>query len=236
MKICIAIGEISYRIDCGLLQDTAKFAPYLCADTAQCVELTVTEEDVLRERVRSGENLLDPIQSAILRKIAQHSLMHNRLLMHGACIAYGGKGYIFVAPSGTGKTTHVKLWQRMLGERAAIVNGDKPILSLGEEILAFGTPWNGKENLGSPGAVPLAAIAELRQAEENSISPMKKADAFSCLYRQSYMLGADAELQSRIIAVVRTLIDRIPVYQLRCNMEEAAFTCAFETLTGERRT
>ena len=55
---------------------------------------------------------------------------HHRFLMHGAAIAFDGAAYLFTAPSGTGKTTHVRLWRQYLGSRVTVVNGDKPFLSL----------------------------------------------------------------------------------------------------------
>ena len=61
-----------------------------------------------------------------LRKIADRMPLKNRFLMHGAVLSWKGNGLMFTAPSGTGKSTHIDLWKRYLGEEVEIINGDKP--------------------------------------------------------------------------------------------------------------
>ena len=77
---------------------------------------------------------------------------HHRFLMHGAAVAFDGAAYLFTAPSGTGKTTHVRLWRQYLGSRVTVVNGDKPFLSLEPDgtVRVWGSPWAGKERWQSP--------------------------------------------------------------------------------------
>ena len=113
--------------------------------------ITVTPEDIQRER-RTGEyeqnsdNYIEIIMA--LLKLADELPDRNRFLMHGAVVSWKQEGYIFTAPSGTGKTTHVRLWKEHLGPDVEIINGDKPVLEVGEdEIIAYGTPWAGKERL-----------------------------------------------------------------------------------------
>ena len=64
----------------------------------------------------------------VYRAICQKMLDYGGFLLHAAVIEVDGRAYAFSAPSGTGKSTHIKLWRRVLGERVQIVNGDKPIL------------------------------------------------------------------------------------------------------------
>ena len=85
---------------------------------------------------------------AVYRKIAVEMLGHDTFLLHGAVIAVNDKAWLFTAPSGTGKTTHIRLWLDHI-EGSYVVNGDKPLIRIGEEVTAYGTPWAGKEGIGT---------------------------------------------------------------------------------------
>lgn len=68
--------------------------------------------------------------------------------MHGAVVAWKDQGYLFTAPSGTGKSTHLALWKKYLGDQAEVINGDKPFLKVMEdEVWVYGTPWAGKRTV-----------------------------------------------------------------------------------------
>ena len=94
----------------------------------------------------------------------------------GVCFAmvrrllFEGLGYLFTAPSGTGKSTHIRLWRQFLGEAGHIVNGDKPFLSVEEgKVFVWGSPWAGKENWQKNRKAPLHGICLLKQGQKNKI-------------------------------------------------------------------
>lgn len=115
---------------------------------------------------------------AVHRQITEAFLEHDTLLIHGAAIAYDGGAYLFCAPSGTGKTTHIRLWLENLPE-AYVVNGDKPFLRLTENgVLVCGSPWCGKENLGTNTMVPLKAVIFMERSERNHIQGVPFGKSF----------------------------------------------------------
>lgn len=122
---------------------------YIVEEKEAEFQIVISEEDISRERRYSENNKNSDayIESIVLlRKIADALPEKNRFLMHGAVVEWNEKGYMFTAPSGTGKTTHIQLWKQFIGEDVRIINGDKPILEIGEqEVLAYGTPWAGSE-------------------------------------------------------------------------------------------
>ena len=68
--------------------------------------------------------------------------------MHGVALCYQQNGYLFLAPSGVGKTTHTNLWKEHLKDKVDIINGDKPILEFTQDkIILHASPWCGKENI-----------------------------------------------------------------------------------------
>ena len=99
-------------------------------------------------------------------------ISYDTILFHGSVIAVDGIGYLFTAKSGTGKSTHTRLWREYFGDRAAMVNDDKPLLKITDSsVIAYGTPYNGKHRLGTNISVPLKAICILTRAADNHIEP-----------------------------------------------------------------
>jgi len=167
---------------------------------------------------------------AVYRKIAEKMPFYDTVLFHGSCIAVDGCGYLFTAPSGTGKSTHTRLWRRLLGERAIMVNDDKPLLRIGPDAVSvFGTPWNGKHHLGCRMEVPLRGLCVLERAPFNHIERMDARDGFLPLLQQIYR-PADAIAMRRTLALLERLIDTVPLYRLGCLPDLNAAALAYETM------
>lgn len=209
---------------------------YIIAEEApeEDFEITVTSEDIRRERgtgkyEQNSDNYIEVILT--LLKIADELPDRNKFLMHGAVVAWKQVGYIFTAPSGTGKTTHVRLWKKYLGSDVEIINGDKPVLEVTEEqIITYGTPWAGKERLQKNSCVPVKGICFLRQGETNSIHKLNKREALLLLLPQVY-ITPDSKKAGKILELFGKVLERIPVYEFRCNISEQAVQCSFEALT-----
>lgn len=214
-------------------------ADYLTREEPQAV-IEVSEQDVafereksLREAVYEGLTPIDYpddyLESvAAYRKIALEMTKHGAAVFHGAVIAVDGEAYAFTASSGTGKTTHMKLWLRHFGDRALVVNGDKPILRVdGGRVYACGTPWCGKENLNTNVVLPLKAICVLERDAANHIERIGMGDALAVLMQQIYR-PAQADAMRRTVQLVGKLGSLVKLYRLGCNMDEEAAVIAYE--------
>lgn len=147
------------------------------------------------------------------------------LLLHGSAICMDGVGYIFIAPSGTGKSTHSRLWREQFGDRCYMINDDKPLIRFeGDDIRVYGTPWAGKHNLGRNASAPLKAIIQLRRGSKNHIERVSKDKAFYSIMKQGYFPSGNAE-RSQTLRLQKKLAEQVEFYELTCNMEpEAAWT------------
>ena len=198
--------------------------------------IVITPADIQREREngeyeRNSDNYIEIIMA--LLKVADELPGRNKVLMHGAVVAWKQAGYIFTAPSGTGKTTHVRLWKKYLGSDAEIINGDKPILEVREdEIIAYGTPWAGKERLQKNSCVPVKGICFLRQSEKNNIRKLNKSEALVLLLPQIYIMS-DSKKAGRTLELFSKMLEWIPVYEFYCNISEQAVRCSFDALTDQ---
>ncbi len=148
-------------------------------------------------------------------------------LMHCAVIEYEGEGYAFAAKSGTGKSTHIALWQKRFGEGVRIINGDKPIMRfIGDRLYAYGTPWCGKEGFNSNASVPIRAICFIERAGENSIKRIEPSDALTRIFHQILSPDTLASVDTLFPLLDRTLTE-IPCYVLGCNISEQAAEVAY---------
>lgn len=199
-----------------------------------CVTFTCSEEE--KEIARNGDYTLKKayLESMILHhKLAEWLPLHNAFVFHSACFDVEGVGVAFAAHSGTGKTTHMNLWQKYLGDKMVVVNGDKPIVRFfddePETPYAYGTPWNGKEHLGCNMRTKLQHICFIERSETNYVEPMNKQDVIDRIFNQVYM-------PKDPVAVVNTmqLIDRLlsccKLWTIHCNMEEEAAKIAYEAI------
>ncbi|MCD7845206.1 MAG: hypothetical protein LUG57_05020 [Oscillospiraceae bacterium] len=200
------------------------------------------EDDRIAELKEFSPELRDEFleRDAIYSAIASRLSALNRVTLHGACISYRGRGYLFAAASGTGKSTHIGLWKQYVGEGVDIVNGDKPIFHVQEgdgqtKITAYDTPWCGKEGWNRKHSAQMGAICFISRSEDgkNHIRPVEPEEAVSLLLRHMFH-PYEPEATGRMLELLDKIIETLPLYDLRCDMSEDAVRCSFEALTGER--
>ena len=98
-------------------------------DESPAFSIFATNEQIIKEREKSPEFSDDILENTcIYRNICNELLKYNAILIHSAALSVDNQAYLFSANSGTGKTTHMNLWQERFGERAFVINGDKPKL------------------------------------------------------------------------------------------------------------
>lgn len=153
-------------------------------------------------------------------------------IMHSAVIEVEGDAYAFAARSGTGKSTHISLWRKYLGERVQIVNGDKPIIRLiNGDFYAYGTPWCGKEGWNRNVRARLKGLCFLERAKENSISKMLPGDAASLIMKQ-ILIPKDALGAIQTFELVDKMLNKVDSWKLGCNISVEAAEIAYKAMSG----
>ncbi len=239
-EITISLASIPVGIRPRTQEVRSFFRDYLC-DAPPRFSVEASAEDLEYEKIlyhrRNGEDLSSPLSDAVLERTALLRLIANRIpeydtvLFHGSVVAVDGKAYLFAARSGTGKTTHTRLWLRQLPQ-AYVLNGDKPFLKLdgSGRVLACGTPWRGKEAIGCNEILPLKAICYLERAAENRIVPMTPRDAAGLLMPQLYLPEGLAGV--RAIQVLDRISRNVRLFRLGCNMEADAARVSTDAMLG----
>lgn len=157
----------------------------------------------------------------------------NGILLHSSCVVVDGVAYAFSADSGTGKSTHTKLWLKKFGDRAYMLNDDKPAIRIIDgKVYACGTPWSGKHDYSTPAVVPLAGICFLERSEENWIKPAETNKAIFNIFSQTVRRLGEADM-NKLMDILNELFEKVPIYQLGCNISEEAVDCSYNAMKKE---
>ncbi len=244
-KFVISLAGVAIAIR-PIYDDIRAFCRGYLSEEEPAFAVAILPEDIAFERTRlEAEDRREgvPVRSfsdgsmeilAVYRKIALGLLDYGIVLIHGSCVAVDGKSYLFAARSGTGKSTHARLWRQQFGARAVMVNDDKPLLKLTEDgVMAFGTPWSGKHRLDTNIGCPLKAICLLRRSEENRIVPADVQAHYPDLLRQIY-LPREPQALARTLVLLDGILARVELYTLECNMEPAAALVSYRGMNKEK--
>jgi len=218
----------------GLFDSTRDYCRKYLTEEKPDFAVTVTREDLVFEQEALRQEALeegikvrvfaDPFleRTAIQRKVAEYLFDRSVLMTHGSTVAVDGRAYLFTAKCGTGKSTHVRLWRQMFGDRAVMVNDDKPFLKITETgVWAWGSPWSGKHGLDTNITVPLQGICILERGKENRIEKIAPEEALPMLLHQSYC-PLDPEKRVRFEVLVKQLAEKSQLWHMYCNMDPSA--------------
>lgn len=193
-------------------------------------EQQLLDEEADREGLRRRVFTQPFLERAVIqRKTAAILLERGILHLHGSTVAADGRGYLFTAKTGVGKSTHTRLWHRLLGERVQTVNDDRIFLEFTPEgVLAYGSPWSGKHGLDTNLCVPLAGICLLERGRENEIRPISAEEALPLLLEQAFV--PQDNQKDAVDALTERLARRVKLWKLKCNKELDAAKLAYSVM------
>ena len=202
--------------------------------------ITVNEKEIRREENVHNQKFRWKLTKEELEFcVAQRQIVscfsgHGIILFHGSAICVDGKTYIFTAASGTGKSTHSRLWRELLTDHDVVmVNDDKPFLKVEEgHVTAYGSPWRGKEGLGCNMSAPVEAICSISQGTENVIREATPEEMYPIFYEQS-LRPFDKEGTENYLHTLDVLTRSVRLYKLECDISLDAARLSYETMAGK---
>lgn len=156
-------------------------------------------------------------------------------LFHAAVIRHEDRGYLFLGKSGTGKSTHARLWLQYI-KGSTLLNDDNPIVRLfnadGGKISAkvYGSPWSGKTPCYKNEVVDVGGFVLLSQAPYNKIFSLKGVAAYAALVPCISGMRWDKEIANGIHQTENALATHVPVWHLECLPDETAAKLCQETI------
>ncbi len=199
-------------------------------DEKEDFSVSVDEHDIKAEKELSGDVVFSNSAleaTCIHRKIVEKLLYKGSIIIHSAVVEVDGASYAFLAKSGVGKSTHVRMWLDLFSDNAKVINGDKPMFAFENgRFTVYGSPWKGKEGWGCNTSSPVKAMCFLERGETNEIRRAAVSEILPRLFNQVLMPSGQDEL-----AIFMNIIDRIvtevPFYILRCNISREAAEVAY---------
>ncbi len=166
----------------------------------------------------------------MIHEVFKHALLElDGAIVHSSSLAYQGKGLIFSASSGTGKSTHTGLWQKY-APGTEIVNDDMPIVRFHDGTpYIYGSPWSGKNLINTNITVPLSAVVFLERGEKNELLEADKNDAVFRLVT-AMRKPIIPEFAEKSLEFIGKLVETLPLYRLRCTISEEAVQVAMKAL------
>ena len=155
----------------------------------------------------------------------------NTAALHSSCIVHKGKAVLFLGESGTGKSTHTRLWRENIAG-SKLLNDDSPIVRYEEgAVWVYGSPWSGKTPCYKAERYPLAGCVRLSQAPCNRIRRLNVLQAYAALHPSAPPAFAyEEELYNGVCSLLEKLVSSVPVYHLECLPDVAAVELACHTL------
>lgn len=193
------------------------------------------EKDVhSAEIVVNKEMMCDPVDTLFtsLFALERRMISHGSLILHCAYMEYRGKGVLFSAPSGVGKSTQAELWERYRGSQT--INGDRALLRKKDGVwYACAWPVCGSSGICKRMDVPIHAIVMLQQGQKNMVVRLSPGKAFGQIYPQITINQWNPEFVQAAMNGIEDLILQVPVWELTCDVSEGAVQCLEDVLFPE---
>ncbi len=227
------IADIVFSVDC-----VYDYTKWLCRDyeydgnEQDAFRLKVEQADILNEKKKLADFPDFFVESVfVYRKLCEYALNNaNGLIFHCSAVMVDDGAYLFTAPSGTGKSTHTRLWREMLGDKAVMINDDKPIIRLIDgEFYVYGTPWMGKHNLGANVRAKLKAICKIRQEKENVIEKISPQQMLVMILNQT-LRPEKLENMDKLLSLIEKMLSKTKLYSLGCNISREAAELSYNAM------
>ncbi|NQD72658.1 hypothetical protein HP439_18185 [Sphingobacterium shayense] len=170
----------------------------------------------------------------IMVAFGQAVLAHKTILLHSSVIEKEGYGYAFLGKSGTGKSTHSRLWLSHISG-TALLNDDNPAVRVHDDgqVIIYGTPWSGKTHCYKQKAVRLGAIIRLEQAPFNKLSWKQGKDALIALLPSGSAIRWNPSLFSSMLEILQLIVQNVPVGYLQCLPDKDAALLSYSEASSQ---
>ena len=173
------------------------------------------------------------VNNAMMLLFAMRTAPLGTLEVHASTIVNDAHGYLFLAPSGTGKSTHSQQWLRYI-PGSELLNDDNPIVRLLPDgtVRVFGSPWSGKTPCYKKMDVPVGAFVRIRRAPENKITRQSTIEAYANLYSSCSAFRPVRSIADGLHATISAIVGKVPCYVLDCLPDRGAAETCYKEVHG----
>lgn len=158
----------------------------------------------------------------LMMLFGQAALLHEVIMIHASVINLNGKGVAFLGKSGTGKSTHSRLWLEHI-PNTTLLNDDNPAIRITEKgVMIYGTPWSGKTPCYKNESISLKSFVRLQQGSENIFEIQQGIKGFIAVLPSCTAIRWNKDLFATMNSTLAKVIDQVPVGFLKCLPDRAA--------------
>ena len=227
----IKIADIVIEIN-AFNESTKKYCEDFLSNEDSDLTITMTQEDLENEKHinEDGKVYASEEISALYRRIADLFIERNIVVFHGSSFKVGNYAFIVTARSGVGKSTHVGLLKKLLGDKLTYINDDKPLLEVNDNSLVlYSSPWNGKERRGNDIKAPLKAVIFLNRGNNTYQQLTNNQEVYFRLLSQIY-LPRDKSKREKALKLIDVLLKRVNFYEINVNKEIESASLTYERI------
>ena len=227
----IKIANIVVEVN-AFNETTNRYCEDFLSDEEAKYVITLAKEDLENElHVRDdGKVYADEEISALYRKIADLFIEDNIVVMHGSSFKVNNCAFVITARSGVGKSTHVNLLNKLLGNEFSYINDDKPLLEVkGDNLMLYSSPWNGKERRGNNTYAPLKTVIFLNRGDNTYKKLDNNMDVYFKLLSQIY-LPKDKSKREKALKIIDILLKKLSFYEINVNMDISSASMTYERI------
>lgn len=228
-KICDLVVNMDLKY--SMIKDRAE--KYLIENSDSPDVIIETDEDSI-SRIKEIAPHLSKAECEVIHTTSmfyRRLLSYDGFMLHSSAVCVDNKAYLFSANSGTGKSTHTTQWLKLFGDKAYIINDDKPALKIENGcVYVYGTPWSGKSDLNLNVRVPLQGICVLERSKNNFIEPLDNGVAVYKLMNQTLRPPFEAHMD-KLLSLLDIVITKTPIWRMGCNISTEAAQMAYDAMS-----
>lgn len=158
---------------------------------------------------------------------------HDTVLAHASCVRYMNKAWLFLGKSGTGKSTHSRMWLNAL-ENVVLMNDDHPIVRINNngEAIAYGSPWSGKTRCYKNIEAPIGGIIRISRAPHNKARRLSAIESYASLMTSFSGMTWEKDLADGRDKTIQSIIATVPCWVMECVPDEDAARVCAQTVTN----
>jgi len=231
-------GETNLRLYAGDKGILVEMSPDHRIRTCARLWLSSDYSDVILDiTAKSERSFLFSINNSMMLAFAFSTAGFGTLEMHASMVSNSGRAFLFLAKSGTGKSTHSSLWLDNV-PGTELMNDDNPVVRIWPDgrVVAYGSPWSGKTPCYRNVEAPVGAFVKIRRCPDNRITRLSLLEAYAELYSSCSGLKSDPQMADGLHDTLAKAVTFVPSYVLDCRPDrEAAIVCSSELLKGCRK-
>lgn len=150
------------------------------------------------------------------------------VLTHASSVIHNGRAYLFLGKSGTGKSTHSRMWLQAL-EDVVLMNDDHPVIRINSEgqVIAYGSPWSGKTPCYKNLSAPLGGMIRISRAPYNKARRLSLVEAYASVMASCSGMTWDKAQADGRDKTLQGIVIKVPCWVMECLPDEdAAKVCS----------